>query len=77
MKNAFIHYSKHLISIKRGSVKMARLIKDTDNKKLLDQMFEDLAGEEFEDYDEVENTINQDFYDMTEHDDFVNIDQLH
>ncbi len=56
---------------------MARLIKDIEQKKLLDQMFEDLAGEEFDDYDEIENAISQDIYDMSESDDFSNIDQLH
>jgi hypothetical protein len=33
-------------------------IKTTDKIKLLDQMLEDLAGDEFDEYDATENNIN-------------------
>lgn len=33
-------------------------IKNTDKIKLLDQMLEDIAGDEFDDYDPAESSIN-------------------
>ena len=48
-----------------------------DKIKLLDQMLEDLAGDEFEDYDESENGASASVkrHDITE--DFDAIDLLH
>lgn len=54
---------------------MANTITQDFNR--LDQMLEDMAGEEFDEYYGTDSSIDADFSQMLDNDDFVTIDSIH
>lgn len=49
----------------------------TQDFNRLDQMLEDLAGEEFDEDYGIDNNIDADFNQLLDHDDFATIDSVH
>jgi hypothetical protein len=52
-------------------------IRNLDKIKMLDQMLEDLAGEEYEDYSEAETNANADVKHYAAAEELDNIDTMH